>query len=146
MLNSARYTPLRQALSLAGCVCALGCEQQRPPSHYSVLTGKVIACHTDTGELNVRATRRTPQGPAEETVYCLITRDSEIYVNDKFSSIDEIQIGDLVELVGRHDPNPQAEQFVVSAAYLDHPLPPAPQPALLPASAPVGPDATGEHG
>jgi hypothetical protein len=133
-------TPKRSALEmmlLAALLCAAGCQPQRPPNHYSVLAGKVVACHTDTGELTVQGSRRTPEGPADETVYCLITRDSEIYVNDRFSSIAEIQIGDAVELVGRRDPNPQVERFVVSFAYFDHPLPEPPKPELIPASAPA---------
>lgn len=114
-----------------------GCEEPPPPTHYTVFSGKVVAYHTDTGELRVRATRRTSQGPFEQTIYCLITRDAEIYVNDKVSSIGEIQLGDAVELVGRHDPDPQAERFVVSFAYFDHPLPPPPRPDLTPAPAPA---------
>ena len=133
-------TPRRFAFAIvlpAALTCAAGCQPQRPPNHYGVLAGKVIACHADTGELTVQGSRRTPEGPAEETVYCLITRDSEIYVNDRFASLAEIQIGDTVELVGRRDPNPQVERFVVSFAYFDHPLPEPPRPELIPASAPT---------
>jgi hypothetical protein len=110
-----------------------------------VLNGKVVASHADTGELSVRVSRRMPTGPSEETIYCLVTRDSEVYVNDKFSSIEEIQLGDTVELVGWWDRSQQLERFVVSFADFDHPLPPASQPALVPASAPATQSATDEH-
>ena len=125
---------------LLALLWVVGCEEPPPPTHsthYTVLSGKVVAYHTDTGELRVRATRRTQQGPVEETVYCLITRDAEIYVNDQVSSIGEIQLGDAVELVGRRDPDPQTERFVVSFAYFDHPLPPPPPPDLTPTPAPA---------
>jgi hypothetical protein len=111
-------------------------------NRYNVLAGKVVACHPDTGELTVRVSRRTVEGPAEHTLYCVVTRDSEIYVNDKFSAIDEIQLGDAVELVGYRDPNPQLERFVVSFAYFDHPLPAPPRPELTPASAPATQEAS----
>jgi hypothetical protein len=132
-------TPM-QAVLLLAAVCASGCDRPRPRAHYSVLSGKVIACHTDTGELSVRVSRRRPEGPSEETVYCLITRDAEIYINDKVSSIHEIQLGDAVELIGRRDPDSQIERFVVSFAYFDHPLPPPPPPDLTPAAAPATDD------
>lgn len=135
MFHHARSRLFVQTALLAAVLCATGCEPPRPPGRYSVLAGKVIACHPDTGELTVRGSRRTVEGPTEETVYCLITRDSEIYVNDRFSSIEEIQIGDTVELIGRRDPNPQLERFVVSFAYFDHPLPAPPRPQLTPAGA-----------
>jgi hypothetical protein len=126
-------------------VCVAGCEDQPPPNRYSVIAGTVVACHTDTGELSVRGARRTAEGPSEETIHCLITRDSEIYVNDKFSSIGEIQLGDAVELVGRRHPNPQLERFVVSFAYFDHPLPAPPQLELTPANAPATQDTPGQQ-
>jgi len=132
---------LVQTATLLVIVCASGCDKPPPRAHYNVLSGKVTACHTDTGELTVRAARRTPEGPIEETVYCLLTRDAEIYVNDKVSSIEEIQLGDAVELVGRRDPDPRVERFIVSFAYLDHPLPPPSPPDLTPAPAPATQDA-----
>ncbi len=131
--------PARTGLLIA-LLCAPGCDKPRPPTRYTVLSGKVVACHTDTGELSVRVSQRTAKGPIEQTIYCLITRDAEIYVNDKFSSIGEIQLGDAVELVGHHDPDPQIERFVISFAYFDHPLPAPPIPELIPAPPPVTPD------
>jgi hypothetical protein len=137
-----------RGLMLGGLLLAFlggtGCDEPPPPTHYTVFSGEVVACHIDTGELSVRATRRTPQGPLEETIYCLITRDAEIYVNDKVSSIGEIQLGDAVELIGRRDPDPQTERFVVSFAYFDHPLPPPPRPDLTPAPAPATEEAQDE--
>jgi len=122
---------------------AAGCEDQPAPNRYSVLAGNVVACHTDTGGLGVRGSRRTAEGPSEQTFHCLITRDSEIYMNDKLGSIEEIQLGDAVELVGWWDRSTRLERFVVSFAYFDHPLPAPPQPELVPASAPTTEDSTG---
>jgi hypothetical protein len=140
VLSNAHQRLLAGIVLPGAILCAAGCEPRPEPHHYTVLAGKVVACHTDTGELSIRASRRTVNGPAEQIVYCLVTRDSEIYVNDKFSSIEEIQLGDAVELVGRRDPAPQLERFVVSFAYFDHPLPPPPRPELTPAPEPPAPD------
>jgi len=121
-----------------------GCEARREPGHYSVLAGEVIACQPDTGELTIRGPRRTAEGPEEQTSYCLITRDSEIYINDRFSSIREIRPGDTVELIVRRDSDPQSgpdaglQRYVVAFAYVDRPLPPAPRPELTPTDAPAG--------
>ena len=136
MFSFTHTRALAQAGLLLAIVCAAGCDKPRPRARYTVLSGKVVACHTDTGELSVRVSRRRPEGPTEETIYCLITRDAEIYVNDKVSSIDEIQLGDAVELVGRRDADPQLERFVVSFAYFDRPLPPPPRPDLTPPPVP----------
>lgn len=119
-----------------------GCEERRVPARYSVLVGRVIACQPATGELTVRVSRRTPSGPVEETLYCLVTRDSEIYVNDKLSSLGEIQIGDAVELIGRRESGATPRRFVIAMAYFERPLPPLPPPpplASAPASAPTPP-------
>lgn len=145
MLSYAHNRLLAGIVLPGAILCAAGCEPRPQPNRYSVLAGKVVACHTDTGELSIRASRRTAEGPAEQTVYCLVTCDSEIYVNDKFSSIEEIQLGDAVELVGRRDPNPQLERFVVSFAYFDHPLPPPPRPELTPAPTPSQQDTTDQQ-
>jgi len=127
-----------QVVLLGASLFAVGCEDElATPNPYTVLAGKVLSCHADTGELTVRISRRSVAGPTEKAIYCVVTRDSEIYVNDKFSSIEEIQLGDAVELVGYDDPNPRLQRFVVSFAYFDHPLPPPPAPELVPASAPT---------
>jgi hypothetical protein len=130
---------------VAAAACVAGCEDRPSPSHYSVLAGNVVACRTDTGELRVHASRRTAEGPREETFHCLLTRDSEVYIDDRLSSIEEIQLGDAVELVGRWERGPQLERFAVSFAYFDHPLPVPPRPEFAPASAPATEDRPGQQ-
>ena len=130
---------IMRAAALSVPVCLFSCDEPPPVPHYAVLAGQVVACHTDTGELSIKTTRRGLDEPAEDTVYCLITRDAEIYVNDKFSTIDEIQLGDDVELIGRRDPDPQSDRFVINFAYFDHPLPDPPQPEFSPAPTPDTP-------
>ena len=112
-----------------------GCDDPPPGAHYSVIAGKVLACHSDTGDLRIRATRLVSETPTDETMYCIITGESEIYVNDKLSTMDEIQLGDEVELIGHRDPDPRTRRFVVSFAYLDHSLPPPAPPVFAPAPA-----------
>ena len=149
LLRRARSRPsavLARALLLAALAASTGCEDRRAVNRYSVLAGKVVTCHPDTGELTVRVSQRTPAGPAEKTIYCLVTRDSEIYVNDKVSSLREIQLGDAVELVGHQEPGSRPRRFVISFAYFDHPLPPPPPPLeLTPTSTPAAPDQTDQR-
>ncbi len=66
-------------------------------------------------------------------------------MDDKLSSIEEIQLGDAVELVGWWDRSSQLERFVVSFAYFDHPMPAPPRPEFAPASAPATEDRTGHQ-
>lgn len=113
----------------------LGCDEPSPGAHYSVVAGKVMACHAETGELRVRATHPGGDEATPEIVYCVVTRESEIYVNDEVRPLSEIQLGDEVELIGHRDPDPQTRRFVVSFAYLDHPLPPPAPPVFAPAAA-----------
>jgi len=131
-----RKTRLQSLIFICPAVSGLwlcGCDEKIPRTHFKVISGTVVACHADTGELRVRA--QTPPASADETIYCVVTRDAEIYVNDRFSSINEIQLGDGVELVGYHDPEEQANRFVVSFANIDHPSSSAPAPVLAPAPA-----------
>jgi hypothetical protein len=130
---------------LAAVAGVAGCEDRPAPHRYGVLAGNVVTCRTDTGELAVRGSRRGAGAPDEQTFHCLITSDSEIYMNDKLSSIEDIQLGDAVELVGWWDQTPQLERFVVSFAYFDHPLPPPPRPEFPPASAPATEVPTAQH-
>jgi hypothetical protein len=123
---------------LVPLACALaaglnaGCERTRSPRQYATLTGHVLACHTDTGELSVRVPRKQPGTPSEQPIFCVITKDSEIYVDDMFSTMAAIEVNDTIELVGYHDPDPRQERFVVSFAYVDRQLPPPPLPELPP--------------
>lgn len=117
-------TPGRLALIiplvLAGC--------QPPPARhtYAVLAGEVLSCHPRTGELTMRAAGALRRG--DDTVYCVLTQDSEIYINDRFSAIDAISIGDSIELVGYRDARPPLERFVVSFAHVARAEPMAPAP------------------
>jgi len=60
-------------------------------------------------------------------VHCLLSSDAEVYINDKFSAIGAIAVGDTAELIGYRDPN-RVERFLVSLVHItrDEPLPPAP--------------------
>lgn len=117
-----------------------GCDDERSPERFSVFSGKVLAYHADTGEITVRGVRRRDREGDDQTIHCLITRDSEIYINDMLCSIDDIQLGDAIELIGREDPAAEPKSFLVSYAYVEHPTPPAPPPDLTPASAPATQD------
>jgi hypothetical protein len=144
-VRRAHKRPFVRTAVLAAVACLTGCKEQPPANRYNVLAGNVVGCHTDTGELSVRGARRTTAGPAEDTFHCLITRDSEICINDRLSSIEEIQLGDAVELVGWWERSPEQKRFVVSFAYFDHPLPAPSPPELAPASAPAAKDGAAQE-
>lgn len=113
-----------------------GCEQSTRPSHFTTLAGRVKTCNPETGELAISTVRRTGQGEMPETEYCLITKDSEIYINERFAAIGLIQVGDEVSVFGYREQTPTLARFVITAAYFERPLPPPPDPlATRPTSA-----------
>lgn len=122
--------PPSRALALGVLLAALiaGCEQSTRPSHFTTLFGRVKTCNSETGELAISTIRRTGQGETPETEYCLITKDSEIYVNERFAAIGLILVGDEVSVFGYRDQTPTLARFIITAAYFERPLPPAPDP------------------
>lgn len=116
------------ALTLLAFCGSSGCERRPPPRRFDVLTGTVAGLRADTGELTVHTGLERPDGINDQNVTCLITSDAEVYINDKFSSIAEINIGDDVELIGYVDPDPRTERFLVSLARISRSaaLPPPP--------------------
>ncbi len=129
-MRSGMIDTLRFVLTVVPAA-ALGCEPAPSAPHYEVLAGTVIACYPQTGELTLRTGPQSPGTPAEQRVFCVVTRESEVYINDRFASLDQIRIGDAVELVGYVDRDRQLSQFVVSLAYVRHPQPPPPDPESL---------------
>ena len=106
-----------RALFMAGVVAAwaglsTGCGGSPGTPRYETLTGVVIACKAETGELLVRTGML---GEAAET-QCQVTRDSELYINDGLAQIEELRAGDAVELIGYRDDNASIARFVVSRA------------------------------
>lgn len=112
-------------------VVAAGCERSAAPPEYRAVSGSVEACQPDTGELTVRQPPRELRTRGDEPLHCVITKDSEIYVNDRFTTIRDIETGDRVELIGYRDPSPQQERFVVTYGYVLHPLEKPPLPEIL---------------
>ncbi len=115
---------------LAAGVLLVGCSERQPLPHYTLLSGRVVARHVDTGELVVKGARPKDPPGTQKTFNCLVTPGSEIYINDKLCSLEDIQLGDEVELIGWKDRESQPPRFVISVVYLDHALPPPPRPEL----------------
>lgn len=119
---------------LLGALAA--CDDPRSVRHYEVVLGVVIAVHADTGELSVEI----PQNPTPRTqirsrvLSCIVTRDTELYLNDMFVSIDAVEPGDRIQVIGSRDPDPQLDRLAVHTAYLTRTVPSAPDPpaALIP--------------
>ncbi len=105
-----------------------GCPPPGSTTRYEVLLGTVVALRAETGQLTVQTVESHPSGSKSRKISCLLTKTTEIYVNDRFSSFDAIAMGDTVRLVGFRDPDPQTERFAVSFANItrNEPLPPEP--------------------
>ncbi|MBI5864525.1 MAG: hypothetical protein HZB38_08465 [Planctomycetes bacterium] len=109
------------------------CSPPAAPNHFSVLTGVVKSCNRETGDLTVESVRRTRRAEATVAEYCVITKDTEIFINEQCAGLDRIQIGDEVELIGYREATPPNDRFVVVSARCNHPEPPASAPFSAPA-------------
>lgn len=125
-------TKIRRGLLLAIAVGLLpqlvACSRQDPPSPYQVFSGTVKALDTETGELFIRPKRAPHPWRFDRNVPCVVTKDSEIYMNDRFSRLDEIVVGDLIESVGYRD----HDRFVLSLVSVTRIQPEPPLPELSP--------------
>lgn len=121
------------ALALASLTLVGGCRQATTPSDYTTLSGTVIGLSADTDcELTVKTARQQGLAADAETVPCLLTKDTEIYINDRLSTFDAIVMGDAVELIGYRQSNPRGERFILVFAYITRNEPPPPEPDLTP--------------
>lgn len=119
------------ALGLSAVMLLGGCQRPAPTHAYRVLTGTVILCNAETGELTVLVTPGTRRRLHKDRVHCVLTEDSEVYVNDRFSSLHEVRVGDKVEIIGYREPDRRLESFVVGTASFQQPLPPPVVPEIL---------------
>lgn len=122
------------------CACALlaclgACRRPNTPSEHAALSGRVALVRADTLELTLQPASMF-QGRPLRSIMCLLTRDSELYINDRLADLKELQLGDQLQLVGYYE-NKDApeERFVVVAGYVVRSEPPPPSLAVdLPAS------------
>ncbi len=110
-------------------IAAAGCERGRRGQKYESLSGVVTERHPATGEISI--TYQPPGGDEPAVAACVMTRDSEIYINDRLSAIEDVRIGDTIAIVGYHEPGPQLEQFIISYGRIRRATRPAQPPAFI---------------
>jgi hypothetical protein len=125
-------TRLETLAATALLILVGGCERRADEKAYQVFTGVVRALDVETGEVLVRPDEPPDWWHGGRTIFCVATKDSEVYVNDRFAGVEEIRVGDTIEVIGYRD----GERFVVNQANIARPEPPATEPALAPASQP----------
>jgi hypothetical protein len=111
------------ALSLSA-----GCSRKSPQSEYQAFGGTVRAIDVASGELFVRADERVRGWRPNRDVPCVVTKDTEVYLNDRFVQLADVWVGDQVELVGYRD----ADHLVLSLLTVTRSQPKPPPPALPP--------------
>lgn len=112
-------------------LCIAGaCRPPSAPSGYITLTGLVQTMRSEVADFTLRLTTAPPAVRAKgDTIACITTEDTEIYLNDRAMSLEVVRPGDTVELVGYIEPeNPRGLRFVVTFAFIkrDEPAPPDP--------------------
>lgn len=111
-----------------------GCAGEQTHEEYQAFGAVVRALDLESGEIFVRAERPVEGWRADRDIPCVVTKDSELYVNDRFSQLHELRVGDRLELVGYRD----KDHLVAVLIHAAQPEPPPPPPDMLlaPASQP----------
>ncbi|MGE0479652.1 MAG: hypothetical protein AB7Q17_04175 [Phycisphaerae bacterium] len=126
----------RCAVLLACSAALAGCEAERNLSPPETFSGVVASRDAQLGELVVQV--RGPGGPRQPaTRLCVVTKDSEIYLNGQLITLDRVEPGDTVELFVTRDHAAGMERFAVMFAQVARPGPtpvPPPLPRRFPAS------------
>ena len=84
--------------------------------------------HAETGELFIRPERAPHPWRFDRNIPCVVTKDSEIYMNDCFSGLGEIEVGDLIESIGYRD----HDRFILSLVSVTRNQSEPPLPELSP--------------
>lgn len=137
----------------AWCSTAIlpGCSRQEPSPRYQALSGVVRAIDLETGELLIaidletaelfnRAEHPPASWHADDNVPCVTTKDSELYVNDRFSELRDVQMSDALQAIIYRDRARERDgdedrdrhRFVISFVNItrNEPEPPPPNFAL----------------
>ena len=93
-------------------IAAGGCDRGPRGQKYESLSGVVTERHPATGEISI--TYQPPGSDEPAVAACVMTRDSEIYINDRLSAIEDVRIGDAIAIVYYEESGPQLEQFIIS--------------------------------
>lgn len=110
-------------------VATVGCDPSPPSYAYQSVTGRVTECHPDTGDLTVAPERGARGSP--RPLLCVVTADSEIYINDRLSAIERVAVGDPIVIIGYRESNAAAGQLVISYARIQRPADQIAPPAFL---------------
>lgn len=109
----------------AALLCLGACRRPSALSDYAALAGRISLVRADTLELTVQPAGAF-RSEAAGSVMCLLTRDSELYINDRLADLGELQLGDQVELVGHYQKEPPEKRFVVATGHVARSEPPPP--------------------
>jgi hypothetical protein len=123
--------------ALAACFVS-GCSGRPAPKKHEVLMGTVESFETNTGQLTLRTSIHA--GEHEDLkMACMLTNDTEVYINDRWRNPQAILAGDTVELIGYRESDPRGEHFVVSLANIQRDAAPPPLPDLSSPLSPASP-------
>ncbi|MCG3127864.1 MAG: hypothetical protein CHACPFDD_02736 [Phycisphaerae bacterium] len=116
---------------MPGVLC--GCARQTGTQQFDGLSGVVVETRPEAGEMTIRVS--TSRGSGERTFRCMVTQESEIYVDDVLSRLEDVIAGDAVRLLGRRDVSSTSPAIVVSYARIARDGPRPSPPAFLSSAA-----------
>ena len=128
MLWAARKLGLTTAM-VAGLLAAIGCSPQGSQAPYQAFFGTVKALDVESGEFFVRSQRGPKGWRTDRNIPCIVTKDSEVYINDRFSDFGQLTVGDTVELFGYDDAD---RRFLVRFVHVTRSEPEPPLPVFSP--------------
>lgn len=140
--RSRRISVALQCLSWLLVAGLGGCgRSESGAGRYQTVLGVVAGRWTDTGRMSVRVVRGRGESRTEQEIECVVTADSELYLNERFAGLSEVSVDDKVQVFGYFD-RTDARQFWVTLAYVTRQKEPAPFPRL---AAPVTQPTSGPH-
>lgn len=128
----------RNAVFLALLLTA-GCTEERPANRYESINGEIRELSADTGEITLAAPPVGAFRAEASALRCLCTKDTEIYINDRFSNFDALRVGDTLRLVGYREASSESRRLVASYVRIERPRPPSESPVSLTSRPATGP-------
>jgi hypothetical protein len=117
----------RLATAVLILVFTAGCQRSEPSPAYAIVAGAVTSRLEETGELTIDLAPESRSSRSPESIACVLTSDSEIYVSEQFAALSDVPVGARVEIVGQW----QRDRLVVGTLRVERPLPAVPIPAIL---------------
>ena len=107
-LSQRRWRVVTMSIVLLGLA---GCPEKEPKRTYAVREGRVRSVNPETGEVSM--TYVDPKTNAKSVIQGRVTQNTEILVNGRSASLDDVRLGEWVKVTGYRE-GPKTDPRVVA--------------------------------